>query len=100
MPLLASPTVTADESALLRSAFDQVQSSFDDITKTLSGLSLHIDPFSPDAPVSLPSDLDEPRKRLANAAASLLQLALDPKEYLDQVAMNVRDIMNGIEEQF
>lgn len=37
----------------------------------------------------LPARLEGARKRLANAAAQLLQLATDPKEYLEQLSANV-----------
>jgi hypothetical protein len=37
-----------------------------------------------------PTGLDVQRKQLANAAAQLLQLATDPREYLEQLSANVR----------
>lgn len=39
---------------------------------------------------SFPDSLEGARKQLANAAARLLQLATDPKEYLEQLSANVR----------
>jgi hypothetical protein len=38
---------------------------------------------------AFPVALDGPRKQLANAAARLLQLATDPREYLEQLSANV-----------
>lgn len=39
--------------------------------------------------VDFPPALEGPRKKLANAAAQLLQVTTDPKEYLEQLSANV-----------
>lgn len=39
--------------------------------------------------VDVSAAVREPRKRLADAAARLLQLSTDPKEHLEQLAANV-----------
>ncbi|KAF2795491.1 O-methyltransferase [Melanomma pulvis-pyrius CBS 109.77] len=46
------------------------------------------DPFHPQSPVHVPIEIHRPRKRLVEAAARLLQLATDPKEYIEQLAAN------------
>ncbi|PSN62389.1 hypothetical protein BS50DRAFT_638035 [Corynespora cassiicola Philippines] len=49
---------------------------------------LNNDPFHPQSPIETPLAIQAPRRRLAEAAATLLQLAIDPKEYLEQISAN------------
>lgn len=73
----------------VQTALNQATASVNEINQILKSSNITQDPFAPTAPVSAPDALNAPRKALANAAAQLLALATDPKEYLDNVAMNV-----------
>lgn len=83
-----------DSYAILQDSLAEVVKFGDDIVQHLSSLNSERNNASVDAsevqiPLNLPDDLQTPRKRLAEAAARILQLTTDPTEYLDQLAANV-----------
>ncbi|KAF4548433.1 O-methyltransferase domain-containing protein 9 [Elsinoe fawcettii] len=77
----------------VQTALEQATASVNQIAQILKASNITDDPFAPTAPVSTPDALNAPRKALANAAAQLLALATDPKEYLDNVAMNYQNLV-------
>lgn len=78
---------------LIQTALDQAILCASDIERILKSSGINDDPFAPQSPISAPNGVDIPRKRLADAAARLLQLSTDPKEYLDNIAMGVRTML-------
>ncbi|TKX25775.1 O-methyltransferase-like protein 7 [Elsinoe australis] len=77
----------------VQTALNQATASVNEINQILKSSNITQDPFAPTAPVSAPDALNAPRKALANAAAQLLALATDPKEYLDNLAMNYQNLV-------
>ncbi|KAI9685960.1 MAG: hypothetical protein M1820_010698 [Bogoriella megaspora] len=72
-------------------------SAADEITRIQrasdASTSANLDSFAPNSPISIPDALHLPRKKIAEAAARLLQLSTDPKEYLEQLASNYQNLV-------